>query len=59
MGKAVGDWFYDRSAFEKIDPPYPSNPTCVNVDSDSWWDSNYYNQILEPVPSIINKGTTL
>ncbi|KAJ6706477.1 NOTUM-RELATED [Salix purpurea] len=35
MGKAVGDWFYDRSAFEKIDCPYPCNPTCVSVDSES------------------------
>ncbi|KAG6737036.1 hypothetical protein POTOM_059996 [Populus tomentosa] len=35
IGKAVGDWFYDRSAFEKIDCPYPCNPTCVSIDSES------------------------
>ncbi|KAJ4842687.1 Pectin acetylesterase 7 [Turnera subulata] len=35
IGKAIGDWFYDRSAIQKIDSPYPSNPTCVNIDSDS------------------------
>ncbi|KAJ4845629.1 Pectin acetylesterase 7 [Turnera subulata] len=28
IGKAIGDWFYDRSAIQKIDSPYPSNPTC-------------------------------
>jgi hypothetical protein len=36
IGKAVGDWFYDRSAFEKIDCAYPCNPTCVSIDSESW-----------------------
>ncbi|KAF2316095.1 hypothetical protein GH714_040996 [Hevea brasiliensis] len=35
IGKAVGDWFYDRAKFQKIDCPYPCNPTCVKVDSDS------------------------
>ncbi|CAN1779655.1 Pectin acetylesterase 7 [Linum perenne] len=35
IGKAVGDWFWDRNRFEKIDCPYPCNPTCVSVDSDS------------------------
>ncbi|KAJ8773921.1 hypothetical protein K2173_009352 [Erythroxylum novogranatense] len=35
MGKAVGDWFYDRGAIQKIDCEYPCNPTCVSVDSDS------------------------
>ncbi|XP_050233690.1 pectin acetylesterase 7 [Mercurialis annua] len=35
MGKAVGDWFYGRAAFQKIDCPYPCNPTCVKIDSDS------------------------
>ncbi|XP_065879298.1 pectin acetylesterase 8-like [Euphorbia lathyris] len=28
IGKAVGDWFYDRTPFQKIDCPYPCNPTC-------------------------------
>ncbi|MQL87651.1 hypothetical protein Taro_020199 [Colocasia esculenta] len=28
IGKAVGDWYYDRNAFQKIDCAYPCNPTC-------------------------------
>ncbi|WCJ28988.1 Pectinacetylesterase family protein [Euphorbia peplus] len=35
IGKAIGDWFYDREVTRKIDCPYPCNPTCVKVDSDS------------------------
>ncbi|KAF5477582.1 hypothetical protein F2P56_004206 [Juglans regia] len=35
IAKAVGDWFYDRSPFQKIDCPYPSNPTCHNLVFDS------------------------
>ncbi|XP_002519911.2 pectin acetylesterase 8 [Ricinus communis] len=30
IAKAVGDWFYDRIPFQKIDCPYPCNPTCSN-----------------------------
>ncbi|KAJ6343023.1 hypothetical protein OIU78_010859 [Salix suchowensis] len=30
IAKAVGDWFYDRSPFHKIDCPYPCNPSCQN-----------------------------
>ncbi|CAK7357258.1 unnamed protein product [Dovyalis caffra] len=30
IAKAVGDWFYDRNPFQKIDCPYPCNPTCQN-----------------------------
>ncbi|KAE8727770.1 Pectin acetylesterase 8 [Hibiscus syriacus] len=30
IGKAVGDWFYDRNPFQKIDCAYPCNPTCHN-----------------------------
>uniref|UniRef100_A0A7N2RE70 Pectin acetylesterase n=1 Tax=Quercus lobata TaxID=97700 RepID=A0A7N2RE70_QUELO len=30
ISKAVGDWYYDRSPFQKIDCPYPCNPTCHN-----------------------------
>ncbi|XP_022737900.1 pectin acetylesterase 8-like isoform X2 [Durio zibethinus] len=30
IAKAVGDWFYDRNSFQKIDCPYPCNPTCHN-----------------------------
>ncbi|XP_044504042.1 pectin acetylesterase 8-like isoform X1 [Mangifera indica] len=30
IAKAVGDWFYDRSPFQKVDCPYPCNPTCHN-----------------------------
>lgn len=34
IAKAVGDWYYDRRPFEKIDCPYPCNPTCKNRPSD-------------------------
>lgn len=30
IAKAVGNWYYDRSPFQKIDCPYPCNPTCHN-----------------------------
>ncbi|XP_038878207.1 pectin acetylesterase 8-like isoform X2 [Benincasa hispida] len=30
IAKAVGDWFFDRALFQKIDCPYPCNPTCHN-----------------------------
>ncbi|XVE99996.1 hypothetical protein REPUB_Repub03eG0248500 [Reevesia pubescens] len=30
IGKAVGNWFYDRNSFQKIDCAYPCNPTCHN-----------------------------
>ncbi|KAK6251631.1 Pectinacetylesterase/NOTUM - like 2 [Theobroma cacao] len=30
IAKAVGDWFYDRNPFQKIDCAYPCNPTCHN-----------------------------
>ncbi|XP_030472075.1 pectin acetylesterase 8-like [Syzygium oleosum] len=30
IAKAVGDWYYDRSPFQKIDCAYPCNPTCHN-----------------------------
>ncbi|GAY53516.1 hypothetical protein CUMW_149760 [Citrus unshiu] len=26
IAKAVGDWYYDRNPFQKIDCPYPCNP---------------------------------
>ncbi|KDP28067.1 hypothetical protein JCGZ_19475 [Jatropha curcas] len=35
IAKAVGDWYFDRAPFQKIDCPYPCNPTCVKLDSDS------------------------
>ncbi|CAN1804036.1 Pectin acetylesterase 8 [Linum perenne] len=28
IATAVGGWFYDRTPFQKIDCPYPCNPTC-------------------------------
>ncbi|KAH9607498.1 hypothetical protein KSS87_017430, partial [Heliosperma pusillum] len=28
IAKAVGDWFYDRNPFRKIDFPYPCDKTC-------------------------------
>jgi hypothetical protein len=31
IAKAVGDWYYDRRPFQKIDCPYPCNPTCHNL----------------------------
>ncbi|KAB2632059.1 notum-like protein [Pyrus ussuriensis x Pyrus communis] len=34
IAKAVGDWFYDRTPFQKIDCPYPCNPTCHNRNFD-------------------------
>ncbi|GAA0139216.1 hypothetical protein LIER_35047 [Lithospermum erythrorhizon] len=30
IAKAVGDWFYDRTSFQKIDCPYPCDKTCHN-----------------------------
>lgn len=30
ISKAVGDWYYDRSPFQKIDCPYPCDKTCHN-----------------------------
>ncbi|XP_021898764.1 pectin acetylesterase 8 isoform X2 [Carica papaya] len=30
IARSVGDWFYDRIPFQKIDCPYPCNPTCHN-----------------------------
>ncbi|KAL3743828.1 hypothetical protein ACJRO7_019006 [Eucalyptus globulus] len=30
IARAVGDWFFDRKPFQKIDCAYPCNPTCHN-----------------------------
>uniref|UniRef100_A0A5B6ZFQ0 Pectin acetylesterase n=1 Tax=Davidia involucrata TaxID=16924 RepID=A0A5B6ZFQ0_DAVIN len=30
IAKAVGDWYYDRSPFQKIDCPYPCDKSCQN-----------------------------
>nr|CAB3450800.1 unnamed protein product [Digitaria exilis] len=30
IANAVGDWFFDRSPFQKIDCPYPCDSTCHN-----------------------------
>ncbi|PQQ09311.1 pectin acetylesterase 8-like [Prunus yedoensis var. nudiflora] len=30
IGKAVGDWYHDRTPFQKTDCAYPCNPTCKN-----------------------------
>ncbi|KAF8378955.1 hypothetical protein HHK36_028380 [Tetracentron sinense] len=30
IAKAVGDWFYDRIPFQKIDCPYPCDSSCRN-----------------------------
>ncbi|WCJ28987.1 Pectinacetylesterase family protein [Euphorbia peplus] len=31
LGKAVGDWFFDRAPCKVIDGLYPSNPTCPPI----------------------------
>ncbi|CAA6659186.1 unnamed protein product [Spirodela intermedia] len=28
IGKAVGDWYYDRRGFQEVDCAYPCNPSC-------------------------------
>ncbi|KAK4803303.1 hypothetical protein SAY86_001506 [Trapa natans] len=33
IAKAVADWFYQRAPFQKIDCPYPCNPTCPGMAS--------------------------
>ncbi|URE17905.1 pectinacetylesterase domain containing protein [Musa troglodytarum] len=39
IGKAVGDWYFDRSsAVRKIDCPYPCNTSCRRVATDSMED---------------------
>lgn len=30
ISKAVGDWYFDRNSFQKIDCPYPCDKTCHN-----------------------------
>ncbi|XP_025888145.1 pectin acetylesterase 8-like isoform X3 [Solanum lycopersicum] len=30
IAKALGDWFYDKNPFQKIDCPYPCDKTCHN-----------------------------
>lgn len=35
IGKAVGDWFYDRKVVQLIDCTYPCNPTCKDLVEDS------------------------
>ncbi|XP_078162680.1 pectin acetylesterase 11-like isoform X2 [Carex rostrata] len=35
IGKAVGDWFYDRKVVRLIDCTYPCNPTCKDLVEDS------------------------
>ncbi|MFS7923256.1 putative pectinacetylesterase/NOTUM [Helianthus anomalus] len=30
IAKAVGDWYYERGTFQKIDCPYPCDKTCHN-----------------------------
>ncbi|XP_074581178.1 LOW QUALITY PROTEIN: pectin acetylesterase 7-like [Curcuma longa] len=34
IAKAVGDWYYSRSAVRKIDCPYPCNSSCRNIDNE-------------------------
>ncbi|KAL5550026.1 hypothetical protein UlMin_000202 [Ulmus minor] len=42
IAKAVGDWFYDRAPFKKIDCPYPCNPTCHN----RVFDANQHQELI-------------
>ncbi|XP_020080984.1 pectin acetylesterase 8-like [Ananas comosus] len=35
IAKAVGDWYFDRDIVQKIDCPYPCNPSCHNREDDS------------------------
>nr|DAD24959.1 TPA_asm: hypothetical protein HUJ06_026423 [Nelumbo nucifera] len=35
ISKAVGDWYFDRSGFQKIDCPYPCDKSCHNRVFDS------------------------
>ncbi|XP_073131930.1 pectin acetylesterase 8-like isoform X2 [Henckelia pumila] len=35
IAEAMGDWFYDRRPFQKIDCPYPCDKTCHNRVFDS------------------------
>lgn len=30
IAKAIGDWYFDRRPFKKIDCPYPCDKTCHN-----------------------------
>lgn len=41
IAKAVGDWYFDRSPFQKIDCAYPCNPTCHN----RVFDSNVHSEV--------------
>ncbi|KAF8651535.1 hypothetical protein HU200_063355 [Digitaria exilis] len=34
IGKAVGDWYFEREVSRRIDCPYPCNPTCKNREDD-------------------------
>ncbi|XP_020250120.1 pectin acetylesterase 8-like [Asparagus officinalis] len=31
IAKVVGNWFYDRSPFQKIDCPYPCDTSCQHI----------------------------
>lgn len=50
IAKAVGDWFFDRSPFQKIDCPYPCNPTCHNrifeAKDNLEWGVYYHNYVI-------------
>ncbi|KAI5011194.1 hypothetical protein ZWY2020_013331 [Hordeum vulgare] len=34
IGKAVGDWFFDRAVSQRIDCPYPCNQSCIDNEDD-------------------------
>ncbi|KAM0885167.1 hypothetical protein ACQ4PT_030518 [Festuca glaucescens] len=34
IGKAVGDWFFERAVSQRIDCPYPCNQTCKDNEDD-------------------------
>lgn len=47
IGKAVGDWFYDRKVVQLIDCTYPCNPTCKDLVEDSLQGQQIANLFLE------------
>ncbi|VAH51410.1 pectin acetylesterase 7-like [Triticum dicoccoides] len=34
IGKAVGDWYFDRAVSQRVDCPYPCNPSCIDNEDD-------------------------
>uniref|UniRef100_A0A453CU98 Pectin acetylesterase n=3 Tax=Aegilops tauschii subsp. strangulata TaxID=200361 RepID=A0A453CU98_AEGTS len=34
IGKAVGDWYFDRAVSQRVDCPYPCNQSCIDNEDD-------------------------